>query len=227
MRPTRFAALIGAACVLAGGDATAQTFAQMVPGTEAAPAPLPAPPRPPRVTPESKSAPTRTRAPNAGTAANAPASPPIPLPNRALLLPAPTFDCAFKTPDTAPQLASADAAQTMKLDYERQCHRQTAMIVRDRLRALQAAVGPTIKAAGRAQPALPLPGRDLLAPVADFGCEFTAAGSDEAALRTKLDYERQCYQHSAMITRDRLRRLQAAVGATIGAAGRQGRRQPL
>ena len=44
----------------------------------------------------------------------------------------------------------------------------------------------------------------------------------EGALRVKLDYERQCYQHAEMISRDRLRLLQAATGEMVKAARRNG-----
>jgi hypothetical protein len=84
---------------------------------------------------------------------------------------------------------------------------------------------------------IPLPDRTLLAPPAEFNCEFKAASPNEApgqsspgpapaqadpnaALRAKLDYERQCYRHAEMILRDRLLRLQAAVGETIMAVNR-------
>jgi hypothetical protein len=44
--------------------------------------------------------------------------------------------------------------------------------------------------------------------------------ADAAALRTKLDYERQCFRHAEMIVRQRLHALQASVGATIKAIQR-------
>jgi Protein of unknown function (DUF3551) len=80
---------------------------------------------------------------------------------------------------------------------------------------------------------IPLPDRALLAPPPDFNCEFTGAVSVDAsaprqatltsaptspdAARMKADYERQCYRHVEIISRDRLRRLQASVGTTIKA----------
>jgi BA14K-like protein len=84
---------------------------------------------------------------------------------------------------------------------------------------------------------IPLPDPALLAPPAEFNCEFKTASPDEArgqsspgpapaladrdaALRAKLDYERQCYRHAEMILRDRLLGLQAAVGETIKAINR-------
>jgi rare lipoprotein A (peptidoglycan hydrolase) len=138
------------------------------------------------------------------------------------------LNCEFKAANTDP---GADAALQTKLDYERQCYRHAAMIAHDRLRNLQASVGETIQAVGRgAQPAVPLPERALLTSPAQFDCEFktaspgTQAGSGaDGALRTKLDYERQCYRHAEMIARDRLRRLQAAVGETIRAVKGNGR----
>jgi hypothetical protein len=39
-------------------------------------------------------------------------------------------------------------------------------------------------------------------------CEFKSADADE---RQKLDYERQCYRHTAIIMHDRLRRLQVSL----------------
>ena len=142
---------------------------------------------------------------------------------------------------TRAQGDSSAAALRMKLDYERQCYRHAGMILRDGLRQLQAAVGETIKAVDRACPAagngfsaapgprasIPLPGRALLTPPPDFDCEFKAGAPDDAggapraqadidaALRVKLDYERQCYRHAEMILRDGLRQLQASVGETI------------
>ena len=44
--------------------------------------------------------------------------------------------------------------------------------------------------------------------------------SPDAALRTKLDYERQCYKHAEMIVRARLTSLQAAVQSTANSVGR-------
>jgi uncharacterized protein DUF3551 len=80
---------------------------------------------------------------------------------------------------------------------------------------------------------IPLPDRALLAPPPDFNCEFTGAISPEAnaarqptlasapanpdAARMKADYERQCYRHVELISRDRLQRLQASIGATVKA----------
>jgi hypothetical protein len=94
---------------------------------------------------------------------------------------------------------------------------------------------PDAKTAHSAEPGaralIPLPDPTLLAPPAEFDCEFKTASPDEArgqsspgpapahanpdaALRAKLDYERQCYRHAEMILRDRLLGLQAAVGET-------------
>jgi hypothetical protein len=85
-----------------------------------------------------------------------------------------------------------------------------------------------------------LPGRALLNPPADIDCEFKdssredaggapqpsparargAAAQDDAAVRMKLDYERQCYRHDEMILRDSLRLLQVSMGETIKAVNR-------
>jgi BA14K-like protein len=82
-----------------------------------------------------------------------------------------------------------------------------------------------------ANASIPLPNPTLLAPPPNFDCSFQAAkvdggeppraqGDSDAALRRQLDYERQCYRHAEMILRDRLVRLQAAVGETIKAVNR-------
>src|SRR5579871_3811004 len=57
------------------------------------------------------------------------------LPSHALLAPLPEPDCTFK--DAAS--GNGDAVR-MKLDYERQCYRQSEMIARERLRQLQTSV---------------------------------------------------------------------------------------
>jgi Protein of unknown function (DUF3551) len=180
----------------------------------------------------------------------------IPLPDQILLAPPPEFDCEFKAArvdeisgQTGP---GTDVALRMKLDYERQCYQQAGMILRDRLRRLQASVGETIKAVdGSGQPAantgtstrpgartaIPLPDQALLTAPPEFNCELTTTSLDdvraqqqpspaqtdpstEIGLRVKLDYERQCYRHTELILRDRLRQLQASVGETIRAAKR-------
>jgi hypothetical protein len=174
----------------------------------------------------------------------------FPLPDSALLRSLPDFNCEFKTnsadasvpPQSNPPRDQADGAAgalQMKLDYERQCYRHAAMIAHDRLRNLQASVGETIKLIDvGARSGVPLPDRALLAQPAEFDCEFKTATLDnaggapqtsgqatsgaEGALRVKLDYERQCYQHAEMISHDRLRLLQAATGEMVKAAGRNG-----
>jgi hypothetical protein len=177
---------------------------------------------------------------------------PFPLPHQPLLSSLPDFNCEFKTnsadasvpPQSNPPRDQADpgaaGALQMKLDYERQCYRHAAMIAHDRLRNLQASVSETIKLIdGGARSAVPLPDRALLAQPAEFDCEFKTATLDntggapqtsgqassgaEGALRIKLDYERQCYQHAEMISRDRLRHLQAAAGEMLKATRRNGR----
>jgi hypothetical protein len=182
----------------------------------------------------------------------------IPLPNRALLTPPAEFNCELKaaSPDEAPAQSSpglppaqadADTALRAKLDYERQCYRHAEMILRDRLLLLQARAGETIRAATkcaaasagssagpRARASIPLPAQALLASPPEFECEKTAptgAQTDpDAALRAKLDHERQCYRHAEMILRDRLLGLQASVGETIKAVNRgepAAARQPM
>ena len=157
----------------------------------------------------------------------------IPLPDAALVTPPPESTCAF-------QLASLNAAPS-QLDYERQCHRDAGVILRDRLLKLQASVGETVKAINRAcpaavstaqpgsKPSIPLPRRTLLTPPPDLDCTFkdSSDAADSApsptpaqaiaAVRMKLDYERQCYRHNEIILRNGLEQLQAAVGETIKA----------
>jgi hypothetical protein len=167
----------------------------------------------------------------------------ITLPNR-LLTPPAEFNCEIKAarPDEAPGQSSpgpppaqadADKALRARLDYERQCYRHAEMILRDRLLLLQAQTGETMKAAKcaaesagssagpRARASIPLPAQALLASPPEFACEKTtptgAQTDPDAALRAKLDYERQCYRHAEMILRDRLLGLQASVGETIKA----------
>jgi Protein of unknown function (DUF3551) len=172
----------------------------------------------------------------------------IPLPNRALLTAPAEFNCELKaaSPDEAPgqsppslppAQADADTALRAKLDYERQCYRHAEMILRDRLLLLQAQTGETIRAATkcaaasagssagpRARASIPLPAQALLASPPEFQCEKTAptrAQTDpDAALRAKLDHERQCYRHAEMIMRDRLLQLQASLGEMITAINR-------
>jgi hypothetical protein len=156
----------------------------------------------------------------------------IPLPDAALLTP-PESSCVF-------QIVSLNAAPS-QLDYERQCHRDAGVILRGRLLRLQASVGETIKAINRAcpaagstarpapTPAMPLPRRTLLTPPPEVDCTFkdssdAADGAPRptpaeaiAAVRMKLDYERQCYRHNEIILRNGLEQLQAAVGETIKA----------
>jgi hypothetical protein len=62
-----------------------------------------------------------------------------------------------------------------------------------------------------------LPEPALLRPPTAPNCEAKAQPepSDAAGERARLDYERQCYRHAELIVRDRLERLQAAVGETI------------
>ena len=100
----------------------------------------------------------------------------IPLPDAALLTPPPGSSCAF-------QIVSLNAAPS-QLDYERQCHRDAGVILRDRLLQLQASVGVTVKAINRvcpaavstaqpgSKPSIPLPRRTLLTPPPEFDCTF-------------------------------------------------------
>jgi hypothetical protein len=76
----------------------------------------------------------------------------------------------------------------------------------------------------RARASIPLPAQALLASPPEFECEKTTPThgqtDPDAALRAKLDYERQCYRHAEMILRDRLLGLQASVGEMIKAVNR-------
>jgi hypothetical protein len=58
--------------------------------------------------------------------------------DRALLAPQPAPDCEFKSPER--DAVDADLLARLKLVYERQCYQQAEMVVRHRLRLLQASV---------------------------------------------------------------------------------------
>jgi hypothetical protein len=151
--------------------------------------------------------------------------------DRELLKPPPPFDCGFKANgvDSSQPQSDTEAATRVKLDYELQCHRHAEMIVRSRLRQLQAAAREAVNSVNRTRAAvgclptdtIALPDGALLTPPAEFNCELKTAGVDDArAAHVKLDYELQCYHHAEMIVRDRLQRLQASVGETIKAVDR-------
>src|SRR5262249_6905598 len=125
----------------------------------------------------------------------------IPLPDAALLAPAPASGCVSQVASVAPS----------QLDYEGQCYRDAGVILRDRLLKLQASVGETEKAINRvcptavsaagpgSKPAIPLPRRTLLTPPPDINCTYkdssdAADGAPKptpaeaiAAVRMKLD----------------------------------------
>jgi hypothetical protein len=79
---------------------------------------------------------------------------------------------------------------------------------------------------------IPLPDQAMLAAPPEFDCDFKDAGRDgaggtgpspaqaDAAVRRKLEYERQCFRHAEMILRSRLLDLQAPAGETIEAAAK-------
>jgi len=147
--------------------------------------------------------------------------------DRELLKPPPPFDCGFKANgvDSSQPQSDTEAAARVKLDYELQCHRHAEMILRNRLRQLQAAARETVNSVNRTRAAVGCLPTDAIAlpdqALPEFNCEFKAAGVDDArAAQAKLDYELQCYQHAEMIVRDRLQRLQASVGETIKAVDR-------
>jgi hypothetical protein len=169
----------------------------------------------------------------------------ISMPDPTLLTSPPEFSCEFKTATAAgqaqpgaPRDAAADAAAlNAKLEHERQCYRHVRTILHERLRQLQASVSETVKTVNRAcpaavrttrpgsRPSVPLPRRALLTAVPEVDCTFKhgsdgAGGASNpaqaaAALRTKLDYERQCYRHNGIILRADLDQLRASVGETI------------
>jgi hypothetical protein len=64
---------------------------------------------------------------------------------------------------------------------------------------------------------IPTPARALLVPPEAPDCELKDADADE---RQKLDYERQCYRHAEIITRERMRLLQASVRRAASAINR-------
>jgi hypothetical protein len=133
----------------------------------------------------------------------------IPLPDQELLTPPPEFDCAFKTtsvddasdqsqpsPTRAQADPNLDVLARMKLDYERQCFRHAEIILRDRLRQLQAAVGETIEAVNRSEkltaiigistgsasrPVIPLPDHALLTSQPEFDCAFKITSVDDVS----------------------------------------------
>jgi hypothetical protein len=69
---------------------------------------------------------------------------------------------------------------------------------------------------------IPLPDPALLALQDEPRCEFTGTDAADDG-RARLDYERQCYRHSEMIARERLRALQEAVNDTVSAVRRSER----
>jgi hypothetical protein len=137
--------------------------------------------------------------------------------------------------------ASPNGTLPMRLDYERQCYRHTEMILHEGLRRLQASVRETIKAINKACPSItrstgagaklsiPLPNAALLSPPQEFVCDFKNNASNtsasqsqsdtnaELALGMKLDYERQCYRHAALIVYDTFQNLQSSVRETTKA----------
>jgi hypothetical protein len=148
--------------------------------------------------------------------------------DRELLKPPPPFDCGFKANgvDSSQPQSDTEAAARVKLDYELQCHRHAEMILRSRLRQLQAAARETVNSVNRTRAAvgclptdaIALPDQALLTAPVEFNCEFKAAGLDDAgAAQAKLDYELQCHRHGEMIVRERLQRLQVSVGESIKA----------
>lgn len=91
-----------------------------------------------------------------------------------------------------------------------------------------------------ARPHIPLPKRALLAPPKEPACDLTGprandgdgrtvaqAGSNAGlSQRIALEYERDCYQQAELRMRQRLLRLQAAVGSTMRAVRQLDRSAP-
>jgi len=122
---------------------------------------------------------------------------------RAGLRPEPLPQCALSKP---PADIPANEAGIVMLDYERQCYKQIAEIDRAKLHALQNAV-----ARNRARK---VGKQKLLEPVPPAQCEFSkpSEGIPQSEARAiMLDYERQCYKHTAEIAHAKLDALQLAM----------------
>jgi hypothetical protein len=77
----------------------------------------------------------------------------IPLPQHTLLVPQAEPDCEFRAQSHPRQ--DEPGAERAKVDYERDCYRQAELIVRTRLRLLQASFAETLKALVDHRPAAP------------------------------------------------------------------------
>jgi hypothetical protein len=103
-------------------------------------------------------------------------------------------DCEYKDPVSDP--ASAGEIR-IKLDYEQQCHRQSAMILRMRLQQLQEVLIGASTSQSEPEP----------------DCAFKGSLSNPATaeqIRTKLQYELQCYRRAELEVRARIRQLQSS-----------------
>jgi hypothetical protein len=102
-------------------------------------------------------------------------------------------DCEYKDPVSDPP---SPEDIRIKLDYETQCHRQSEMILRTRLQQLQEAINGA-----------------SAAPEAEPDCAFKGALSNPATaeqIRTKLQYQLQCYRQAESEVRVRIRQLQSS-----------------
>jgi hypothetical protein len=78
---------------------------------------------------------------------------PVPLPSRALLAAPRQPDCEYRRIGLGDTMLESDEdAARHKLEYERQCYRRAEMMMRARLRRLQASVAQTVKAVRRNEP---------------------------------------------------------------------------
>lgn len=84
-----------------------------------------------------------------GAGAQQIARPRIPVPSEQLLKQQPEPVCEYRSTTKGSDAVAEAAELRAKLDYERQCFRHAEMIVRQRLHALQASVGITIRAIQR------------------------------------------------------------------------------
>ena len=91
-----------------------------------------------------------------GAAAQQAARSPIPVPSAQLLKQQPEPVCEYRSTTKGSDAAAEAAELRAKLDCECQCFRHAEMIVRQRLHALQASVGATIRPIQRGRkPAAP------------------------------------------------------------------------
>jgi Protein of unknown function (DUF3551) len=127
-------------------------------------------------------------------------------------------------------------AATTEVDPVREKRRDTKRSATKQDSGMRPAQTTGISTRPASRTSIPLPDQALLTPLPEFDCAFKTTSIDgasgqsqasgtrgqtdpgtEAALRMRLDYERQCYKQAEMILRNRLHHLQASVGDTIKA----------